>query len=231
MGYAVPGLIVIDQNAAGYGWFIDATPADDAEFRPLGQEELVAVGSSPAFGKMDLLSVVMHEMGHALGFDHDDHGVMEEFLEVGVRHLPEPVDAPAVLSAADSPDHATAFPIDPGPQFLSAAAARATGGEDAILALVGVSLNAAPPDWTATEPSAFRASQGDNSSLSHLGSVLARDAGTKEPRLTLEPAVATSLRRLPVVLVDAVFSTVDDNDFSRGVLDGLALESSYRRSS
>ena len=34
---------------------------------------------------MDLLTVVMHELGHVLGYDHDDDGVMAETLAAGVR--------------------------------------------------------------------------------------------------------------------------------------------------
>ncbi len=38
---------------------------------------------------MDLLSVLMHEMGHVLGHDHGD-GVMGEALSAGVREgLPQ----------------------------------------------------------------------------------------------------------------------------------------------
>ena len=34
---------------------------------------------------MDLLTVVMHEMGHLLGHNHDVEGVMAETLVAGVR--------------------------------------------------------------------------------------------------------------------------------------------------
>jgi hypothetical protein len=35
---------------------------------------------------MDLLTAVMHEIGHVLGYDHDDGGVMHEELSPGIRH-------------------------------------------------------------------------------------------------------------------------------------------------
>ena len=35
---------------------------------------------------MDLLTVLMHELGHLLGHDHDADGVMAETLAAGVRH-------------------------------------------------------------------------------------------------------------------------------------------------
>jgi hypothetical protein len=72
--------IILDSDAAGYGWFIDPTPADDAEFTAGGA----------AAGDMDLLSVVMHEMGHVLGFEHltanaQLSGVMAEYPALGTR--------------------------------------------------------------------------------------------------------------------------------------------------
>jgi hypothetical protein len=74
--------IWIDQDAAGYGWFIDPTPGDNSEF--------TGTGPSPAQGKMDLLTVVTHEMGHLLGFDdvEDPDSVMAETLQPGVRLTP-----------------------------------------------------------------------------------------------------------------------------------------------
>ncbi|MCY2992597.1 MAG: dockerin type I domain-containing protein, partial [Planctomycetota bacterium] len=49
--------MLIDRDAVGRGWFIDPTPWEDSEY-VLGQ---------PPPG-VDLLTVVMHEMGHALGY-------------------------------------------------------------------------------------------------------------------------------------------------------------------
>jgi hypothetical protein len=73
--------IYIDADAAGYGWFVDQTPWDDMEF---GQ------ANSDAAGHMDLLTVLTHEMGHVLGFDHDAAwSVMAADLDAGTRILPQ----------------------------------------------------------------------------------------------------------------------------------------------
>ncbi len=71
--------IYIDSNAAGYGWFVDATAMQDEEF-VAGKS-----GIDDASTRMDLLSVVMHEIGHQLGLGHGDSGVMHESLDAGVR--------------------------------------------------------------------------------------------------------------------------------------------------
>ncbi len=78
--------IVIDGNAAGYGWYVDAT---DAAFEATVIEgELKARAGSEAAQRIDLLTVVMHEMGHLLGHNHDDDGLMQPTLSPGVRLLP-----------------------------------------------------------------------------------------------------------------------------------------------
>ncbi len=79
LGATIGYTILIDSNAAGYGWFIDPTPADDSEF---------ANGSGPS--GVDLLTVVMHEMGHVLGFNDlypEANLLMSETLDTGERHF------------------------------------------------------------------------------------------------------------------------------------------------
>jgi hypothetical protein len=79
---AATNRIYIDDDGAGYGWFVDPTPLQDEEF-----SGGVALSGGPAAGRMDLLTVVLHEMGHLMGGDDVDggDGLMAGTLPVGVR--------------------------------------------------------------------------------------------------------------------------------------------------
>ncbi len=113
LGQTENGVISIDINADGHGWFVDTTPADDSEFILGDDGRLVANADGPAASRMDLLTVVLHELGHVAGFGHTDvlendgPDVMRYFLNADVR-----------LSV-----NATANPLEPGfaidlPAFL-----------------------------------------------------------------------------------------------------------------
>jgi predicted chitinase len=59
--------ITLDTNAAGYGWYIDPNPAANSDFLPTANPDVwMAKAGSAAAGKMDMLSVLLHEYGHAL---------------------------------------------------------------------------------------------------------------------------------------------------------------------
>ncbi|QDT84056.1 Calx-beta domain-containing protein [Gimesia chilikensis] len=88
LGRAAGNTIYIDSNAAGYGWFIDATPTSHDEFTESSDLTLIALPDSDAAERVDLWSVIMHELGHLLGYDHEESGWMEDSLIPGVRKLP-----------------------------------------------------------------------------------------------------------------------------------------------
>lgn len=82
LGVAANGVIGIDQDAAGFGWSLDPS----------------------ALGGVDLLTVVTHELGHLLGFEHDDDhdSVMAATLESGTRLIAEHGHLPEVAFATSS---------------------------------------------------------------------------------------------------------------------------------
>ena len=68
------GTVVLDPTAAGHGWFVDSTPTTDDDV--------------PA-DRIDLLTVIMHEMGHAMGLGHDivegSPDLMDDAVDPGTR--------------------------------------------------------------------------------------------------------------------------------------------------
>ena len=86
LGETVGRTVLIDRDAAGYGWFIDPTPRDDLEFTRLASNALAARPQSAADRRADLLTTVMHELGHELGYADDDAGdLMNATLPLGIR--------------------------------------------------------------------------------------------------------------------------------------------------
>ena len=81
LGAAGNGIILIDIDGAGAGWFIDDTPDDDAEFAAS------SVLRPAVISQFDLLSVIRHEMGHIIGMSHADDSahLMSSTLKPGHR--------------------------------------------------------------------------------------------------------------------------------------------------
>ena len=85
LGDAVEGKVIVDADAAGYGWFVDSAP------------EGGGVPDNAALGSMDVLTVVSTGLGYAVGVsDARDAGSPQTTLAAGERRLP--TDAAAASS-------------------------------------------------------------------------------------------------------------------------------------
>ncbi|MGD8417386.1 MAG: hypothetical protein PVH91_10035, partial [Pseudomonadales bacterium] len=91
--------ISLDPTAAGQDWFVDATPTANEEF----DSNLLAIVAGAADGLIDLLTVLIHEIGHVLGFTHGSQLlVMGPTLDLGQRVLLDDLVTIDLSGAADT---------------------------------------------------------------------------------------------------------------------------------
>jgi VCBS repeat-containing protein len=114
LGSSDAGHIIVDDNAAGFNWFIDATPGEDSEYAA-GEHGLTAVPGTVAASRVDLLTTIMHELGHQIGltdtYAQGDNGeLMYGYVNPGERRLP---DAGDVAGATGTPVDGTDFALAP----------------------------------------------------------------------------------------------------------------------
>lgn len=88
LGRAAGTTIYLDRDAAGQGWFVDATPGSDEEYAASSGATLTAIDPAAAM-HIDLLTVVMHELGHVAGLEHVDgsDALMSARLPAGMRRI------------------------------------------------------------------------------------------------------------------------------------------------
>jgi hypothetical protein len=171
--------ITIDTNAAGWGWFIDPTPADNSEFHATTTANELIATSGDAASHIDLLTVVEHELGHIIGLgDSTGAGVMNIALASGERRMPGATDV-AQAHEADIPQISQAAA---GTPIIAGNAANNTvdaghggnllfggGGADTFVFGPGIQLNAPTPTQI-THVADYSAAQGDTFDFSALTS-------------------------------------------------------------
>jgi hypothetical protein len=107
LGLAAPGVIYLDPTAEGYGWFVDASSS-----------------AVPLAGKIDLLTVLAHELGHEFGLmDGSGAPLMATTLAPGQRILPDVGDLSVPHITLTVPGLASSQSDPRGMQLVSANAA------------------------------------------------------------------------------------------------------------
>ncbi|MEA3008920.1 MAG: hypothetical protein QOJ91_612, partial [Sphingomonadales bacterium] len=114
VGSSTHGVVTLDNDAAGHNWFIDSTPGEDSEFDGSGTR-LTADAGGAAEGKIDLLTVLMHELGHQIGLGDEymtskNSDLMYGYVNVGERRLPAQGEA---AGAQPGSVGSTAYAITP----------------------------------------------------------------------------------------------------------------------
>ena len=102
LGLEAANVIIINQSAAGYKWFLNASPRSSQAFSLAGTGvDRLAGPGSPAAGQVDLLTVLEHELGHIIGLsDNNQAGdLMDTTLGVGVRRAPTAADVTTAVEA------------------------------------------------------------------------------------------------------------------------------------
>jgi hypothetical protein len=118
--------ITLDTNAAGYGWYVDPNPAANTDFLPTSNPDVwMAKAGSAAAGKMDMLSVLLHEYGHALGLDHsaNPNDFMAPDLQPGERRLPSAAELAQLSQFATQLASGNSTPNNPTSPTLPVGAA------------------------------------------------------------------------------------------------------------
>jgi hypothetical protein len=122
LGVTIGYQILIDANASGYGWSID-----------------VSAQSPVDPGRMDLLTVVAHELGNAMGFPEDARetdAVTSPILSAGSRHLPGESPTAGLMPAPAAGTADIGAPAVPAAAVPAAVAA----SESAAARVMGLSI-------------------------------------------------------------------------------------------
>jgi hypothetical protein len=150
--------ITLSADGAGWGWFVDARPTAQEEYGAGdAANEFHALAGSAAENKMDLLTVLVHELGHVLGLGHvsGDDDLMAQFLTPGVRRLPSPADTATLVAQgaprqSDSMVIGATYTLDAPASTTPNSAQTPSWHHEFVVSTGFATLHNLTPDWTTT---------------------------------------------------------------------------------
>ncbi len=139
------GITPTTDNAAG--WYLDPTPSEHSEFQGAFLNAFVRT-PSPGMGGVDLFTVVLHELGHAIGLGATQKTRAWSFNSAAVDTINTPASVPA----------STYWPFD-GPSGSSLWTSWDSGGASGTANNAGGPQHFAPlgAQWPAVNPTHFGA--------------------------------------------------------------------------
>ncbi|WP_449192625.1 tandem-95 repeat protein [Thauera sp.] len=224
--------IVLSLDGAGRGWFVDPTPFDSDEYARQDDGRWLYEGDDAHAGRYDLLTVLMHEMGHALGLRDMAgggyaHDLMSSTLVPDVRRFPAGY-SPLGTAGQGAAEAATATATAPAIQYvLMNTIAR---GEQATAAAPAAQFAfAAHPTLTNADFGSGEAWAVNGRVQMQAGAATLHETATSHTRLNQAFVIGENDRYLSFTLADIALDDVDhgpDDAFEVALIDadtGLSL--------
>ncbi|MGC4016900.1 MAG: hypothetical protein QM755_20665 [Luteolibacter sp.] len=116
LGEAGRDVIRVSRNGGGNGWFAGSDPS--AFGKTFSATRHGSLPGDAAAGSVDLLTTVLHEMGHALGLEdsylaQDRESIMYGYLTRGERRLPAKGQAEGAVPHVDGVTHFLSGSLNP----------------------------------------------------------------------------------------------------------------------
>ena len=112
-GRPTSATIILSPDAAGWGWYLDSKPLGTSAFaQPIGTSVDAVLPGAAAYGHFDLVTVLLHEIGHVEGFIPANPAFEGYVQTIGTSQEFVARESPAPLIDADQEFDPSIYPGD-----------------------------------------------------------------------------------------------------------------------